>query len=191
MECLLVDSVVGHNQIPVRISMKDFMGRRTAMFGKTRLGKSNIVKLIAQGMIDATEDSKPEETVGQLIFDINGEYANDNPQDGNKSLRSANVDRCEVYALVTRENTPSQQLKLNFYEYPDEAIRILSSLLEEDGKTSIYIRAFANTELPSLSDIPLIESTGDKIRAVRKIQMFWAILHKAGFPGNEYNGPRN
>ena len=70
------------------------------MFGKTRLGKSNVVKLIAQGMLDATAH---DNIVGQLIFDINGEYANDNPQDGNRSLRSANDARCQVYALTQRQ----------------------------------------------------------------------------------------
>ena len=77
-------------QIPVKVSMQDFKGCRTAMFGKTRLGKSNVVKLIAQGMLEATKD---EQAVGQLIFDVNGEYANDNPQDDNASIRSA-------YAIV-------------------------------------------------------------------------------------------
>ena len=63
------------------------------MFGKTRLGNSNVVKLLAQGMLDATD---ADSTVGQLIFDINGEYANDNPQIGNRSLRPANENRCQV-----------------------------------------------------------------------------------------------
>ncbi len=34
------------------LSTSDLMGTRTAMFGKTRLGKSNIVKLIAQSLIE-------------------------------------------------------------------------------------------------------------------------------------------
>jgi hypothetical protein len=109
MECQLGENTAF--EIPVYISMKDFMGCRTAMFGKTRLGKSNIVKLIAQGMLEATAD---QYNVGQLIFDINGEYANDNPQDGNKSIRSAYEDRCQVYALTPREATPSKPLRLNF-----------------------------------------------------------------------------
>jgi len=67
----------------VRVSTSDFRGFRTAMFGKTRLGKSNVVKIIAQSLLETT---KNDNSVGQLIFDINGEYANDNPQDGNKSL---------------------------------------------------------------------------------------------------------
>ena len=114
MECTLRSN---DNNIttPVKISLEDFKGCRTAMFGKTRLGKSNVVKLIAQGMLKATEN---DNSVGQLIFDINGEYANDNPQDGNKSIRSAYEERCMVYALTERKNTPSKPLRLNFYENP-------------------------------------------------------------------------
>ena len=63
-------------EVKVFVSTKDFIGARTAMFGKTRLGKSNIVKLIAESVIDTTRESK---NVGQLIFDIDGEYANNNP----------------------------------------------------------------------------------------------------------------
>jgi hypothetical protein len=100
MECGLA-SIGATSTIPVAISMKDFKGCRTAMFGKTRLGKSNVVKLIAKGMLEATA---ADNSVGQLIFDINGEYANDNPQDGNKSLRSSNQSRCEVYVLALVEN---------------------------------------------------------------------------------------
>ena len=187
MECLLVDSDIDQEQIPVKISMKDFKGRRTAMFGKTRLGKSNVVKLIAQGMIDATEGATLAESVGQLIFDINGEYANDNPQDGNKSLRSTNSSRCEVYALTQREGTPSKPLRLNFYEYPDSSIQILASLLEEDKQKSNYIRSFSSVVLPSFDEINAMASERDKSDAARKIMMFWAILSKAGFAYNEGN----
>src|SRR4029077_874468 len=57
MECQLV-SANGLPKIPVQISMADFKGCETAMFGKTRLGKSNVVKLIAQGMLESTSDTK-------------------------------------------------------------------------------------------------------------------------------------
>ncbi|MFY1643544.1 helicase HerA domain-containing protein, partial [Methanoculleus bourgensis] len=60
-------------EVEAQISTLDFMGTRTAMFGKTRLGKSNTIKIIAQSLIETTRDSK---NVGQIIFDINGEYAN-------------------------------------------------------------------------------------------------------------------
>jgi hypothetical protein len=180
MECGLFSTGAASN-IPVNISMRDFKGCRTAMFGKTRLGKSNVVKLIAQGMLEAT---KNEKSVGQLIFDINGEYANDNPQDGNASIRSAYADRCEVYALTERKGTPSKPLRLNFYEQPDSCIEILASMLEQDNRTSNYVRSFANVKLPSIESIASLDFR-EKVRPIRKIQMYWAILKKAGFPADE------
>lgn len=177
-ECTLPFADIEQPQIDVRVSIDDFKGFRTAMFGKTRLGKSNVVKIIAQSIIEAT---KKDHSVGQLIFDINGEYANDNPQDGSRSLRSAYEDRCEVYALNQRPETPSKPLKLNFYEQPDSCMRIIRSLLEEEGRTSIYIRSFSSVELPSIKDIQQIQAVNERIRALRKIQIYWAILHKAGF----------
>jgi hypothetical protein len=182
MEC----GLAGHGSqedIPVSISVKDFTGCRTAMFGKTRLGKSNVVKLIAQGVLEATKDGT--QNVGQLIFDINGEYANDNPQDGNKSIRSAYADRCHVYALTKRPNTPSKPLRLNFYEQPDSCIEILGSMLKQDSKTSsIYVNSFANVRLPSITSIASLPPA-DRARPIRKIQMYWAVLKKAGFSADE------
>lgn len=183
-ECELLSSGT-RPTVPVHISMADFRGRRTAMFGKTRLGKSNVVKLLAEGMILATADAKPGEGVGQLVFDINGEYANDNPQDGNTSLRTKYQDRCQVYALVKRPSTPSKPLKLNFYEQPDACMGVFASLLEQDNKTSNYIRSFAAVAIPSVAAVTAIADPGEKLRAARKIQMFWAILHKAGFKADE------
>lgn len=176
MECGLT-STGGSTKIPAMISMRDFKGCRTAMFGKTRLGKSNVVKLIAKGMLEATASSN---TVGQLIFDINGEYANDNPQDGNKSLRSANATRCEVYALTKRPDTESKPLRLNFYEKPDSSIGILGSMLAQDNNGAHYVTSFASVQLPSIDEVKALQD-GDRTRPIRKIQMFWAILAKAGF----------
>ena len=168
-------------EVDVQVSTKDFMAARTAMFGKTRLGKSNVVKLIAQSLIETTKKSK---NVGQLIFDINGEYANDNPQDGNMSLRSAYDKECIVYALSPKGNTASRPLKLDFYEHPDRSLRVLSNLLVNEGRTAIYVNSFRGVALPPLADIESLPHN-EKLRAKRKILMYWAVLHKAGFPADE------
>ncbi|WP_236248716.1 ATP-binding protein [Pseudomonas mosselii] len=181
MECGLFSGDNSPSDISVKASMRDFKGCRTAMFGKTRLGKSNMVKLLAKGMLDATSSSR---TVGQLIFDINGEYANDNPQDGNLSLRSTYEDRCHVYALTPRKNTPSRPLRLNFYEQPASCLPVLASLLEQDNKVSNYIRSFASVNLESLDSLQNLNESA-RSRAARKIQMYWAILHKAGYKADE------
>jgi DNA helicase HerA-like ATPase len=168
-------------KVEVFVSTRDFMGTRTAMFGKTRLGKSNVVKLIAQSLIETTKETR---NVGQLIFDADGEYANDNPQDGSRSLKSAYANRCIVYALTPKSSTPSRPLKLNFYEQPERSHEVLAALLREDGKDrSIYVSSFLSTPVPSLEDLRGLPINEEK-RARRKLLIFWAILYRAGFPAD-------
>ena len=167
--------------VPIYVSTKDFMGARTAMFGKTRLGKSNIVKLIAQSLIETTVDDR---NVGQLIFDINGEYANDNPQDNSRSIASAFPDRCQVYALTPKPATPSKPLKLNFYEHPDRSLKVLADLLESEGRTAIYVKSFVGADLASIDDLAAMPPN-EQLRARRRILIYWAILRKAGYDADE------
>ena len=169
-------------QVTVYVSTKDFMGTRTALFGKTRLGKSNVVKLIAQSLIETTAKTK---NVGQLIFDITGEYANDNPQDESRSLKSGYPDRCVVYALTPKPNTPSRPLKFNCYEQPERSHPIIGGLLRQDGRASGYIQSFISVELSSIEEIRHLAPGSDQGRALRKIQIFWAILNKAGYSLDE------
>ncbi len=181
-ECTLPFANVQRPNVPVVVSTDDFRGYRTAMFGKTRLGKSNVVKIIAQSII---ETSTEDQTVGQLIFDIDGEYANDNPQDDSASIRSAYPDVCKVYALTQRPSTPSEPLKLNFYEQPDQCISILRTQLELSQQGAQYVRSFYSVQLPNIDDVSALSPGSQKIRAIRKIQMYWAILNKAGFSADE------
>jgi hypothetical protein len=178
MECGLFSNGAVTN-IPVKISMKDFKGCRTAMFGKTRLGKSNVVKLLATAMLDATAN---EQAVGQLIFDVNGEYANDNHQ--NLSVKTAYPERCEVYALTKRPGTESRQMRLNFYEQTESTIDILGEFLAANNRNSIYMSGFASVKLPSIEEV-LSLPQNEQTRPVRKILFLWAILKKAGFSVNE------
>ena len=183
MECRFNADIQKSFDIPVKVSVRDFWGCRTAMFGKTRLGKSNTVKRIAQAIIDATDGTR---NVGQIIFDINGEYANDNDQD-TISLKTANPDRCVVYALQQRGGTPSKKLKLNFYEYPDKCKEVINGFLESSGRNgSIYVSSFMGVKLPSADEIRSMQAYDEKTHAVRKIQMYWAILNTAGFAANPY-----
>jgi len=167
--------------VDIFLSTNDFKGTRTAMFGKTRLGKSNVVKLIVQSLIETTKESK---NVGQLIFDINGEYANDNPQDDNFSIRSVYPDRCVVYALAKKENTPSEPLKINFFHNPSASKQVMNTLIRQSGRgSSDYIDAFLSVDLPDFNSVNSIpnERMNEKKRLVRKIQYYFALLHKCQF----------
>lgn len=168
--------------VDIFLSTNDFKGTRTAMFGKTRLGKSNVVKLIVQSLLETTATSN---NVGQLIFDINGEYANDNPQDDNKSIASAFPDRCEVYAVTKKKNTESKPLKLNFYTTPESSISILRGLLIDAGRNVGYVDTFSSVELPSIETANALPIGGERNRGIRRIQFFWAVLKKAGYASNE------
>lgn len=176
--------------VPVAISTNDFKGTRTAMFGKTRTGKSNIVKIIAESVILTTQRTPTGEdprthTVGQVIFDINGEYANDNPQDESASLATAHADECQIYAITPKANTPSHPLRLDFYAHPDISHHILNTFIrEQERHPSDYVSSFLSVEIPSFEQIGGMEGRGDQIRARRKILMYWAILHRAGFTPN-------
>lgn len=184
-ECRLLLPNKKQPDVNIFLSTTDFVGCRTAMFGKTRLGKSNVVKLIIQSLIETTEKTK---NVGQLVFDINGEYANDNPQDDNRSVASAYPDRCIVYALMPKTNTPSRLLKLNFYDNPASSKYVLNTLIRQSGRgPSDYINAFLSAELPEIDVINALPNNrmDEKIRAARRLLFYWAILNKARFTVDE------
>lgn len=173
--------------VDVSVSTLDFMGTRTAMFGKTRLGKSNVIKIIAQSLIETSrlcEGNGRTHNVGQIIFDINGEYANDNPQDEDRSIRSAFPDDCTVYAITPKASTPSQPLRLDFYAHPHLSHHLIKTFVrDEERHPPDYLNSFLSVEIPSFESLGEIEKNA-QIRGRRKILIFWAILHRAGFVSN-------
>ena len=68
------------DSVLIEIVAEDFIAQRTALFGMTRTGKSNATKTIASALFNL-RSGQDGARVGQLIFDPNGEYANENPQD--------------------------------------------------------------------------------------------------------------
>ncbi len=172
--------------VNVQLSTDDFMSRRTALFGKTRLGKSNIVKLIAQSVMETTKSPDGRAySCGQLIFDVDGEYSNDNPQDGAVSIASAYKDRTTVYALTKKEATDSKPLRLDFYAHPDKSHAVLGQLLNSDGRTgSIYVNSFRTSQIPSLDGLDELPHN-QRVRSARRVLMYWAVLEKAGFQADE------
>lgn len=108
----------------VLVPTSDLIGKRTALFGKTRTGKSNTIKKIIQ-MVDGVSDK--DYPIGQIVFDINGEYANPNQQDEGTSISDilkGNVERYSVY-----EKEGFKVLKTNFYKDIKEGFGIIKSQL--------------------------------------------------------------
>lgn len=72
------------DDVPVFIYPADLLSQKSALFGMTRTGKSNTTKIIAKSVFELRTNENPNDRplrIGQIIFDPNGEYANENIQD--------------------------------------------------------------------------------------------------------------
>ncbi|MCY4141230.1 MAG: hypothetical protein OXF56_23570 [Rhodobacteraceae bacterium] len=103
------------DNVPVEIDPRDFIARRTFYGGMSRGGKSNAMKISARA-IYLLRKYDPLMRVGQLIFDPNGEYANENIQDGG-SLKN-------TYAEVGDVNYEDEVETYGLNEHPNHSTRL-------------------------------------------------------------------
>ena len=165
--------------LPAWMAMDDMVCKRTAMLGKTRYGKSNIVKLIVQGMLDHTAHSRH---VGQLLFDVSGEYANTEPATGQITLASHNRDRCMAYHLNEKQGqSGGRLLRFNFYQTPEVALDVMRELLPATATAHDPLRSLLTCRLPLPSKNTAHSSEPSVPRALRKIMLFWTTLSAAGY----------
>lgn len=165
--------------VPVYVSALDFLGKRTALFGMTRTGKSNSVKKIIQATVALStsgidHNDEPLKAVGQIIFDINGEYANANQQDAGTAIFEQFKDDVTRYSVL--EKPGFKVMKLNFYKSAVDGFGMLASLLSDD--TANYTRAFCNIDWSE----PDPTDHSAKTRYDRKVACYKACLKRAGFP---------
>jgi DNA helicase HerA-like ATPase len=164
--------------VPVYVSALDYLGKRTALFGMTRTGKSNTVKKIIQATAElaasgAKLGGELVDPIGQIIFDVNGEYANDNQQDEGTAIYQLYGDDVTRYSILQKSGF--KVMKLNFYKQIREGLEMIQDNLKDDG--AIYTQAFlsVNWEEPG---------PGDKsatTRYERRLACYQAILGEAGF----------
>jgi hypothetical protein len=169
--------LAGEN-VPVFVAPLDFLGKRTALFGMTRTGKSNTVKKIIQATVEisssgVTVNDETVKPVGQIVFDVNGEYSNENQQDAGTAIFAQYPDGVTRYSVL--EKPGFKVMKLNFYRSLRDGFGLLTTLLADD--TADYVKAFVNIdwEEPDPTD------AGAKIRYDRKVAAYKACLYRAGF----------
>lgn len=127
--------------VPVRIQPSDFLARRTAVLGMTRTGKSNMIKQTVSVVKNISDLSNLP--IGQLIFDINGEYANANNQD-NGSISDIFKGDCVRYRMMKTEGFES--LLINFYEQMSDGFQIIFDTINEERiSTAQDIKTFINS----------------------------------------------
>ncbi|MEM0940951.1 MAG: DUF87 domain-containing protein [Bacteroidota bacterium] len=182
------------DDVPVHIYPADLLSQKSALFGMTRTGKSNTTKIIAKSVFELrnaeNQESQPLR-IGQIIFDPNGEYANENVQDNNSALKNVwrllpngnKSNELATYGITRHPNDPDRNLMLlNFYE--DDNIQIGKSIIDNilsEDKTN-YIKQFSQVsfEEPDPNDRSAVT------RHNRRILAYRSVLARAGFqvPGN-------
>lgn len=201
--------------VDVYISPKDFLGKRTALFGMTRTGKSNTIKKIIEATVEISKkaqykflsneastdnglfgiennldpfsnEGSPKFPVGQIIFDINGEYANANMQDEGTAIFEL-YPKSEVirYSVLDKSSQGFKVLKINFYNEIASGFDLIKSSFSDE--TSDYIKSFIAVDLytPENYRLDKGEKSSDDHRAAniydRKKALYQCCLFSAGF----------
>lgn len=162
--------------VPFMIQPSDFLARRTAVLGMTRTGKSNMIKQTVSVVKKITD--KCGLKIGQIIFDINGEYANANKQDDG-AIADLYESECVRYRMV---NTPGfKPLLNNFYEQIEEGYSVICEFLKDGGSKAADVQQFMNLSFDKPDEINEIK------KWERKIALYKTILFAAGFkPADNY-----
>ena len=183
----------------VALHPEDMLRRRTVYLGMSRSGKSNAMKIAAEAIYRIRE-KEPERLVGQLIFDPNGEYAQDNPQDGaglhrvHLAIERERGEEVETYGLFAPPSDKERTItKINFFgeafprewtkagvEAALEQLLVGREIVQEElaGADSRYIRAFRDADIT----LPDIDETdrGAITRYRRTILAYQTALAAAG-----------
>lgn len=118
-------------------------------------------------------------TIGQLIYDINGEYANANKQDKGAI---ADVFPDETIRYRTIETEGFEEIRNNFYEQLQEGFETIVQEIEDTGGgRSDYARLFMNLSL----DRPDPQEFEEYDRWRKTVAAYKALLFKAGFAAPE------
>lgn len=172
----------GKDEDKVRVSIQptDFLARRTAVFGMTRTGKSNMVKQTVSVVKKVADDGGIK--IGQIIYDINGEYANANQQDKGALADIYPKDTIRYRMLKTEG---FEDLGNNFYEQLNEGFSIIVRELEDAKRINVdYVRAFVNMSF----DEPDKGEVGEHNRWQVRVAAYKVLLYQAGFqlPSKDY-----
>ena len=176
----------------VNINVHDLIGHKTGMFGMTRMGKSNTMKIAVARTFIISERARAagKAPIGQLIFDPQGEYANPNTQDGTE-IAAIGERHVVIYAFGGgRDGRPNvRPLGINFYD-PAQIDAVKSFIAAQlAGGTSDYIKSFVQADLQGepIEGESVSEAFQRRSRAERGRLLLYGALAKADFPQPQHS----
>lgn len=163
----------------VYLRTNDIIARRSAFFGMTRMGKSNTIKIIISAIEKLNKNKIQNEKIGQIVFDINGEYTFSNEQDKGSIYEKFkdNVVRFSTSLKKAQQHSDVRAVQYNFYK--DETLEESFNLLCDELsliKTADYFKDFRSIDMFDESDDRELKSAKDRKRAIYK-----CILYRASF----------
>jgi hypothetical protein len=174
----------------VKVRVTDFISRKTAVLGMTRVGKSNTNKTICTAVF--AHAARTQKKIGQLIFDPQGEYANVNEQDKTGlRLLGEGSDLVHIYKMKPDPRSGQEfPLAVNFYD-TGEFQMVWGFILDQLADVNAaYANAFKAAKLldPDRADYPSGPAGDQEYYDVRDDVnrgrlAFYGTLAKAGFDG--------
>lgn len=173
----------GAHESQVRVHISDFVGRKTAVFGMTRTGKSNTIKTLVTAVHRYA--SEQNEQIGQLIFDPQGEYASVNKQDQTGLSLIGDADTVRIYRFGATGGDPQiRPLGMNFYDLDNLAAvtDFVSSVVLDQYGSYAYVKNFTSIKWEEPASINHSEWAAWSRARVG----FYGLLALCGFTGSAF-----
>lgn len=137
-------------QVNISFNVANLQAKRTAVFGKTGYGKSNLIKTLI------TLSHKASPKTAQLIFDVNGEYAFSNKQ--GKGLIEVFKDaghKAEIVVYTNQKDAQQQYgsdivkpVKFDVIENPELAVSLVTGKRRQRNASEAgYLEALADEDM--------------------------------------------
>lgn len=144
-------------QVNIHFNIANLQAKRTAIFGKTGYGKSNLIKTLIT--LSHKVSRQAEEKTAQLVFDVNGEYAFSNKQgDGLLDVFKKAGETANIVVYTNRRDAQQQYgcdvvkpVKFDVIENPELAVSLVTGKRRQRNASEAgYLEALADPDMEEI-----------------------------------------